>query len=244
MGPDRLDARCAAFAPALVNPPPPGPGVCRTCRGPAPAARRECSSCRRIPGRLDAVLPISWSVAGGPLHRALRGYKDDPLDAMRTESAAGLAAVLERFLRGHEACAAAAAGVERFTLVTTVPARSDRNRGPLRTLVRGCPSTAGRYARTLVAAGERVEPHRFNAERFRALGRLDGEAVLLVDDTWTSGASAQSAAHALKRAGARRVALIVIGRHVNPGFGDQRARCVTARPFCWATCAAHARHAA
>jgi adenine/guanine phosphoribosyltransferase-like PRPP-binding protein len=40
--------------------------------------------------------------------------------------------------------------------------------------------------------------------------------VLLVDDTWVSGGSAQSAAAALKLAGARRVALVVIGRHVDP----------------------------
>jgi hypothetical protein len=40
--------------------------------------------------------------------------------------------------------------------------------------------------------------------------------VLLVDDTWVSGASAQSAAVALKAAGARRVALVVLGRHVDP----------------------------
>jgi len=31
-----------------------------------------------------------------------------------------------------------------------------------------------------------------------------------------SGASAQSAAAALKRAGARQVAVVVLGRHVNP----------------------------
>jgi hypothetical protein len=43
-----------------------------------------------------------------------------------------------------------------------------------------------------------------------------GADVLVVDDTWVSGGSAQSAAVALKLAGARRVAIIVIGRHVNP----------------------------
>ena len=40
--------------------------------------------------------------------------------------------------------------------------------------------------------------------------------VLVVDDTWVSGGSAQSAAVALKLAGARRVAIIVLGRHINP----------------------------
>jgi hypothetical protein len=40
--------------------------------------------------------------------------------------------------------------------------------------------------------------------------------VLVVDDTWVSGGSAQSTAAALKLAGARRVAVVVLGRHVNP----------------------------
>jgi hypothetical protein len=43
----------------------------------------------------------------------------------------------------------------------------------------------------------------------------DGD-VLVVDDTWVSGGSAQSAAAALKLAGAHRVAVVVLGRHVNP----------------------------
>ena len=37
-----------------------------------------------------------------------------------------------------------------------------------------------------------------------------------MDDTWVSGGSAQSAAAALKLAGARAVALVVLGRHVDP----------------------------
>jgi orotate phosphoribosyltransferase len=43
-----------------------------------------------------------------------------------------------------------------------------------------------------------------------------GADVLVVDDTWVSGGSAQSTAAALKLAGARRVAVVVLGRHVNP----------------------------
>jgi orotate phosphoribosyltransferase len=43
---------------------------------------------------------------------------------------------------------------------------------------------------------------------------LTGASILLLDDTWTSGGTAQSAAVALKRAGARSVAVVVLGRHV------------------------------
>ena len=53
-------------------------------------------------------------------------------------------------------------------------------------------------------------------DRFQVLARPTGASVLLLDDTWVSGASAQSAAAALKLAGARHVAVVVLGRHVNP----------------------------
>jgi hypothetical protein len=53
-------------------------------------------------------------------------------------------------------------------------------------------------------------------DRFQVLARPAGASILLLDDTWVSGASAQSAAAALKLAGARHVAVVVLGRHVNP----------------------------
>jgi orotate phosphoribosyltransferase len=63
--------------------------------------------------------------------------------------------------------------------------------------------------------------------------------VLVVDDTWTTGANAQSAAGALKTTGAGRVAVLAIGRHVNPEWKGNRARLRALPPFSWETCAVH-----
>jgi hypothetical protein len=60
-----------------------------------------------------------------------------------------------------------------------------------------------------------------DVHRFRVGPVPGGASVLLLDDTWVSGASAQSAAAALKLAGAAHVAIVVLGRHVNPS--DPRA---------------------
>ncbi|MEH0985849.1 hypothetical protein [Micromonospora sp. CPCC 205556] len=46
--------------------------------------------------------------------------------------------------------------------------------------------------------------------------RREPVRALVIDDTWTTGARAQSLAYALKQAGAERVAIVVLGRHVNP----------------------------
>lgn len=230
----------AAYAAIMHGPCASAPGVCATCRGFAAARERECSSCRRLPRRLDLVVPVSYSPAGGALHRELRGYKDDRSEVARDLCTRGLAAVLWRFLAGHGRCVAAAAKVTRFDLVTAVPSRIRRDddaRPRLRGIVAVAGPTAARYERALVPTDRPGEAHRWAPERYRAARGMAGADVLLIDDTWASGASAQAAAHALKRAGARRVVLVVLGRHVNPRHADHAGRLRALAPFDWAGCA-------
>ncbi len=54
---------------------------------------------------------------------------------------------------------------------------------------------------------------RADITKFRMTVRLNGQSVLVVDDTWTQGGHAQSAAAALKLAGAGTVGIFVLGRH-------------------------------
>jgi hypothetical protein len=65
--------------------------------------------------------------------------------------------------------------------------------------------------------GRVLDPGRFCVPR-----PLTGQEVLLLDDTWTSGGTAQSAVVALKRAGARSVAVVVAGRHLPAITGSGR----------------------
>jgi len=131
--------------------------------------------------------------------------------------------------------------VDRFDVITTVPS-SDRDHDathPLHRMVGELVQPVQpRYARLLGRTGTAVTPHRFHAERYRASADAAGRSVLLIDDTWTTGANAQSAAAALKAAGAERVAVLVIGRYVNREWGhnDQQLRCL-AGPFDWDRCA-------
>lgn len=96
--------------------------------------------------------------------------------------------------------------------------------------------TRSRFANALTTAGS--NNRELSPDRFTATGDLRHRAVLLVDDTWTTGASLQSAAAALKRAGAAEVAGLVIGRRLDrddPSAGPVLAA-IASRPFDWDVC--------
>jgi predicted amidophosphoribosyltransferase len=215
-----------------------GVGVCATCCNLTDGYER-CYACAHGGRWLDVVVPISYSVAGEQLHHALSSYKRGRR-AIADRFATELAAVLWRFLSLHEACAARAAAVAAFPVVTTVPS-NDRVRDdahPLHRLVgRLCRPTATRYRRLLVRSARPAKPHRFSVDRYEPVAPLRDEPVLLIDDTWTTGANAQSAAAALKAAGAGPVAAVVIGRHLNRGWGpnDRRLNGLPT-PFDWSDC--------
>jgi predicted amidophosphoribosyltransferase len=212
-----------AARPSLIMPRR-GPGVCVECFN-LTRGYEHCYACEAGAQRLAAVVPISYGVAGEPLHAALAAYKREA-DPFVPAATAQIAAILWRFLERHEPCVAAAAGVDRFDLITTVPS-GERSRDPyhpLRRVVGELVEPArSRHERLLEPPTASAAPRRFDPDRFAAARTLGGEAVLLIDDVWTSGASAQSAAAALLAAGSGPVAAVVIARYLNPGW-HQNAR--------------------
>ena len=216
-----------------------GFGVCRECFN-LTRGFELCYACAHLERRLDAIVPISYSVACEPLNIALAGYKR--VGGRRAAVyAAELAAILDRFLVCHEACVGRAAGVGEFDVVATVPS-GDPRRDPAHPLRRIAGelvgTTRGRHERLLRRSKEHCTHRRFDPRRYEVSRDLAGERVLLIDDTWTTGASAQSAAAALRAAGASTVAAVVIGRHLNRYWheNDVRLRKLP-RPFDWSTCA-------
>jgi predicted amidophosphoribosyltransferase len=216
-----------------------GPDVCVVCFNFTRGYER-CYACSQNEDWLAAVVPISYSVGLEQLHRALMGYKRLSGEVARRLTVE-LAAVLWRYLAAHERCVARAAGATAFELVTTVPS-GDRRRDsahPLRSVVGELVGpTRERYERLLRSTERAVAARTFDPGKFEAVRALQGESVLLIDDTWTTGASAQSAAAVLRRAGAGVVAAVIIGRHLNREWheNDRRLRGI-ARPFDWERCA-------
>jgi predicted amidophosphoribosyltransferase len=237
-----------AYANAMRNPAALRPGVCPICRTFHNPQFGQCVACSQQPNLLDAVAPITYSVDSGQMHAALRGYKDDPHAQVRRFHAVRLTAILWRFLEGHEPCVAAAAGVDQFDLVTTVPSKSsdrDEERNQLRLIVgQWCEPTADRWRRVLRPAEPPILGRPFAERRYLADSGVAKKTVLLIDDTWTTGSSMQSAAAALREAGAQTVAAVVIGRHLRLDFAWEGGSTLTEykklpRAFDWGTCPVH-----
>ncbi len=209
------------YANFMITPGPAGPDFCDTCWTPCNPAFGRCYRCSNQPNHLAAMVPLTYSLDLGQMHTALRGYKDgwagDCSDAFRNGLTSQLAAVLTRFVDAHERCLAQAAAVDAFDVVTWVPS-SRPNRWRLKWILEvGCTPLKDRAVELLEATvgGAGKE---YDARRYRATENLSDMDVLLVDDTWTKGASAQSAAAALLASGAPSVSLLVIGRHVTPNW--------------------------
>jgi hypothetical protein len=164
----------------------------------------------------DVVALTGYAVRGGQLAEDLRRYKSDRADAAEVATAATrLRERLAVFLADHgRSVWEAAEMLSGPAAVAVVPSGQGRpGPHPLVTLVRSCVE--------LPLVGLPVRPGEIHARGVnpgwvRVAGRVRDRDVLVVDDTWVSGGSAQSAAAALKLAGARRVAIVVLGRHVNP----------------------------
>jgi hypothetical protein len=76
----------------------------------------------------------------------------------------------------------------------------------------------------LLAAENTSAPRSLNRHHFRAASGLpSGSHALLMDDTWAAGGHAQSAALALRAAGATTISTMTAARWINPGYGNNRA---------------------
>ena len=167
-------------------------------------------------------------------------YKSATLAAAaRAVPATTLRALLLVFLRDHGPCVWRAGGIEAPTQLAVVPTgRGRQGTHPLRALLD--PYLSAPWAELAARPGGE-QARDLDPDRFEATVR-PGARVLLIDDTWTTGSSAQSAAMALRRAGARSVAAVVLGRHVGLAEADRAGLGPGAMPFRLGSCAVHDDH--
>ena len=186
-----------------------------------------CFCCRVVAGQLG--LPLVPVVAlceyrvGDEVHRRLRAYKDAPL----AEERAGCRRRLVADLAGAWADARHVSRLGSWAVVTTVPSTGRPAPAPVEALVDAVPGMGERHLRLLVRGPGDGGHLRAARDLFAPAPGVDRAGladlpVLLVDDTTTTGATAQSAAAALRLAGARVAGVLVLGRALAPSVGDHR----------------------
>jgi predicted amidophosphoribosyltransferase len=169
----------------------------------------------------ERVVPISLYRTGDNLWHALRRYKDGRDPQLRRRLGRRLGRLLSGFLRRHLGCIAPGVSPDwRITVVPPTRRRSQRH--PLEKVVRRSFWLRRRYVRTLRTAT--APGHNAASDTaFKVIRDVGGLQLLVVDDTFTTGASVQSAVSALRLAGAQVVAVVVIGRVVNPDATPEEA---------------------
>jgi len=203
---------CAAQVEPLGQP------ACALCGQPGVTWR--CPSCREHPPPFDAV--HSLAAHRGPLAQAVRGFKYQ----RRHWLGPGLARLLGAAPRAWWATADLAAPVplhprrlmaRGFNQALVLARGLPRGQGP-----ELAPRLLRRRRHTKPQVGLTPAARRGNVAGAFAVdpgraGRLDGAWVLLVDDVFTTGATAAECARVLKQGGAARVEVLTLVRAVGAG---------------------------
>jgi hypothetical protein len=180
-------------------------------------ACQRCTGHQRIPGVADIVTPVVYTIAGTDSGALLWDYKNYPSREVRQRCSSEIGWLLQSVLSLHEACLGAAVG-KSITVRTTIPSLTYRpGVHPFAAIAKDL----GVVADELLAPAPLTTCHRIaTPDKFvaRHPDVVAGRHVLILDDIWTTGSNAQSAALALRRAGAAAVSVMVVGRWLNPSY--------------------------
>jgi hypothetical protein len=194
--------------------------TCRVCAGPVDGFERcwRCEQARRIAGVADVVAPLTYAIAGTPSAALVRDYKNHPVRKMRESRSALINWLVGLGITRHERCIGAAAGSPISLRVVIPSLTSWPGVHPLAEIAR----TLGVLGEVrLVATPTALCDGVVRADKFMLTpgSGVEGRHVLVLDDMWTTGSNAQSAALALRRDGAAAVSVMVVCRWLNPSYG-------------------------
>jgi hypothetical protein len=195
--------------------------TCAVCTTPLSGGDR-CLTCDRAyhtAGLEDIVVPLTYGIQGDWSAAMLQAYKNDPQRHVRAGHTRIVNRLLYLGLMLHERCIEEQVG-QPIDVRLTIPSLKGRpGEHPLFTMA--LKMNAVSESPLLTAQLTECYDRDISDRKFalRPPVNLTGRHVLLLDDTWTSGANAHSAALTLRRAGAHRVSVMVIGRWLVPRFG-------------------------
>ncbi|MGO4648655.1 hypothetical protein AB4305_27410 [Nocardia sp. 2YAB30] len=199
-------------------------GVCTVCRGASNPSDSLCGTCRDNRNEFSSLLAdrtVQLTYAQGyhpnGLHQSaheVRAYKDIP-PVIRCRQ--NLRLVTKSAVALHTSCLTGSAGSAWDSVTFVGSAQRPGLAHPLAEFVGDIRQIDPTLPMFLlqpgpnIAAGRRLVTDRFKVGKTDRAA-VDGKHVLIIDDTWVSGASAQGAAIAAKLAGAHTVTLLCIAR--------------------------------
>ncbi|MFE2646444.1 ComF family protein [Streptomyces nigra] len=218
------------------------------CHAPTPIGPQGTHYARCFPcnsGRYSTALrgfvPICYSVHEG-LEGALWRVKNEDASSWLQLP---LASLLWTFLNSHLKCIEGAYG-GAFDLGVTVPSSKQRNGVNHLDALLSCIQTWPVPWKRGLLTKMRSEPaaerrQQIVSDLFSADPSVNGRRILLLDDTFTSGGTMASAAHALRDAGASCVVGISFGRQLNVNREEARDLIseLPQRPLDLETCRVH-----
>jgi hypothetical protein len=199
--------------------------TCRWCTAPTMGfeACQRCADRQRISGVADVVAPLMYAIAGTKSAALLRDYKNHPSRAVRDRCCQSIRSLVQSALSHHEDCLATAVGTP-ITIRTIVPSLTYRpGVHPFAAIA----TELGAAHCCVLAAAPTTTCHRvlMSREKFEVTqpDAVVGRHVLVLDDIWTTGSNAQSAALTLRRSWAAAVSVMVVGRWLNPSYPPTKA---------------------
>jgi hypothetical protein len=194
--------------------------ACQVCRTPV-SGGVLCWQCDGQRSRFgtelaDLVVPVVYGGHNDQSERLLYGYKEPGSERPGDQRRALVQAMFIGVAVFHASCIVAAASGQQIGAVMAVPSTKQRPSHPLPQVTAHLYPDVPRLTATAVGPQPKRDVIR---GRFQVgpRERAEGQHVLVVDDTWTTGAKTQSMALSLRELGATRVTILVLARWLSPG---------------------------
>lgn len=186
-------------------------GLCALCRTPT-GGSEFCFNCLRAPARPDAAGFTSYAIDSAPSGNDMHRYKDSPPGPQALD---GVRLLLEHGL-AHLGCAEALASTG-LDAVAVIPSRTHHVPGTPSPLQRLCSRTLPQDLPTvgLSPTPGSTSNRRVRADAFDIDDCRSPSHVLIIDDTWVSGATMLSAVWDMRRRGVEQVSVLALARWLN-----------------------------
>ncbi|MHB1519207.1 MAG: hypothetical protein ACYCVN_12795 [Acidimicrobiales bacterium] len=171
--------------------------------------------------------------AGDPMHRWLRGYKDARLPEERRACTVRLARLLQAFTTGGGIHFGGRSGAHSgptgatWDVVITVPSTMRPGPPPVGGVLSLVPELGPVGPLVLIPGPEPADHLRVCRESFLSATSIEavrGRRALVVDDTYVTGARAQSASATLRLSGVEVVGILVLGLWRSATAGGSEVR--------------------